>query len=119
MKRYRNVSETDQIQNRTETEQKKNGQPKAFDQFFSAYPKRVKRKPAHEIWKRKCLDSRLPELLADIQKRLDSDSRWKGGYVPDPTTYLNQERWNDEISTENQRTAGYERSNAARPAQRG
>lgn len=68
-----------------------------FGVFFSKYPKKVKKKPAKEIWKRKRLDELSDVILDDIAMRLSSDRRWKDGFIPDPTTYLNQERWNDEI----------------------
>lgn len=80
------------------TNSEKIGQnPSGFDRFWSAYPKRVKRKTAEEIWKRKKLEIRTDELLADIAQRLAEDRRWRDGFIPDPTTYLNQERWDDEV----------------------
>lgn len=69
-----------------------------FTDFWKAYPKKVKRKTSEEIWKLKNLDPMADKLLEDIKVRLDEDLRWKKGFVPDPTTYLRQERWNDEIS---------------------
>jgi hypothetical protein len=79
-------------------EESKIGQtPSAFDRFWKVYPKKVKRKTAEEIWRRKRLDPRVDSLLADVGRRLTEDRRWLEGYVPDPTTYLNQERWNDEL----------------------
>jgi hypothetical protein len=70
-----------------------------FPEWWVHYPKKVKKKPAREIWKRRGLDSRADELIADIRNRLANDARFKR-YTPDPTTYLNQERWNDELTTE-------------------
>jgi hypothetical protein len=70
--------------------------PTEFARFWEAYPKKRKRKTAEEIWNRKHLDDRVEELLADILERSKSDQRWLEGYIPDPTTYLNGERWNDE-----------------------
>lgn len=69
-----------------------------FPEFYAAYPKKVKKKPAHDIWKRKKLNALTDKILQDIAMRLSSDRRWLDGFVPDPTTYLNQERWNDEIT---------------------
>ena len=68
-----------------------------FDEFWTAYPKKVKRKDAKKVWQAKKLDALLETLLADIQERLKSDRRWREGFIPDPTTYLRGERWNDEI----------------------
>ena len=69
----------------------------AFKRWWAAYPKKVKKKNARDVWRRKRLDARADALIADVQRRIEGDRRWLDGYVPDPTTYLNQERWNDEL----------------------
>lgn len=85
-------------QNRTEQNRETLGQNKNhFDRFYSEYPKKVKGKRAREIWKSKKLDSKADLIIADVKNRLAKDARWLGGYIPDPTTYLNGERWNDEL----------------------
>lgn len=77
---------------------KRNGHVTAgFDRWWSEYPRKVKKKTALEIWRRKKPDPDI--LIADVQNRLAKDARWKRGFVPDPTTYLTGERWNDEIET--------------------
>ena len=72
----------------------------AFETFWKSYPKKRKKKPALDIWQRKRLDAKLEMILDDIDKRREDDTYWQDGFVPDPTTYLNQERWDDEITTE-------------------
>jgi hypothetical protein len=32
-----------------------------------------------------------------VKKRRERDERWNDGYIPDPTTYLRGERWEDEL----------------------
>lgn len=71
--------------------------------FWKAYPRKVKRKGALAIWKRRKLDSIADLLLEDIRTRLAEDAQWKGGFIPHPTTYLNQDRWEDEITAPQQR----------------
>lgn len=66
-----------------------------FETFWEAYPKKRKKKTSREIWMRKKPD--LEKLIADVAHRMKKDRRWVEGFVPDPTTYLNQERWNDEV----------------------
>lgn len=68
-----------------------------FPDFWKVYPKKRKRKQALEIWKRKRLDRSADELIADVEKRKTADRRWLDGFAPDPTTYLNGERWTDEL----------------------
>jgi hypothetical protein len=69
-----------------------------FEDFWSVYPKKVKKKKALEIWKRKRLHEKTDLLTKDVEFRIDHDDRWRDGYIPDPTTYLNGERWEDEVS---------------------
>ena len=83
----------------TETEAEKETETEPwsndFDRWWSIYPKKVGKKPAQTIWKRINPDADV--LIADIQERLARDDQWKRGYVPNPATYLNQERWTDEL----------------------
>ncbi|MGB0867429.1 MAG: hypothetical protein ACPGSC_13035 [Granulosicoccaceae bacterium] len=69
-----------------------------FPDFWLAYPKKRKKKTALGIWRNKRLDAKADDLIADVQTRLRSDGQWLAGFIPDPTTYLNQERWDDELS---------------------
>lgn len=72
-----------------------------FDDFWSAWPKgrRRAKKKAREAWKRKRLDKRADEIIADVRNRIANDEQWKRGYIPMPTTYINGERWEDELET--------------------
>ncbi len=70
---------------------------RGFDKWFPFYPKQVKEKEARAIWIRKNLESMTDELIADIKTKAQKDRQWLEGYAPDPTTYLNGERWDDEI----------------------
>ena len=67
-----------------------------FDLWWNEYPKKVKKKESLKIWKRTKPDTQT--LIADTQNRIQNDSNWLRGFVPDPTTYLNGERWNDELN---------------------
>jgi len=84
----------------TETEKEKPiGQtaPDRFDDFWLTYPKKVKKAEARKKWKARKLDLKADEIIADVQARTARDGRWLEGYVPDPTTYINGSRWDDEI----------------------
>ncbi len=72
-----------------------------FDEFWAEYPKKINPKKSLEIWKRKRLDERADELIEDVRHRKKNHKRWLEGFIPDPTTYLNQERWQDEIEISN------------------
>ena len=66
-----------------------------FALWWEQYPKKVNKKKSLIIWKRIKPDAEL--LIADVINRKANDSQWTDGYIPHPTTYLNGERWNDEI----------------------
>jgi len=69
-----------------------------FEAWWHVYPKKVKKQPSLVKWKAKRLDRIATTLINDVLTRIEKDGRWMAGYVPDPTTYLNQERWNDELT---------------------
>lgn len=65
-----------------------------FNQFWSIYPKKVARKPAESAWNRLSADKQQT-AYADIGK-----GRYSGtekAFIPNAATYINQERWEDEI----------------------
>ena len=66
-----------------------------FESWWSVYPKKVKKKQARDIWRRKKPTAEV--LIADTEARMAGDGRWLEGFIPDPTTYLNGERWLDEL----------------------
>jgi len=70
-----------------------------FDSFWSIYPKKTDKKKASLKWQKIKPDDKV-KILADIPKRLKT-KQWLEGYIPNPTTYLNGERWNDELKITN------------------
>jgi len=66
-----------------------------FEIFWKFYPKRVAKLIAAKVWSRKHLDDKLEIILDDLKKR-SSDESWQAGYIPNPSNYLNNERWTDE-----------------------
>jgi hypothetical protein len=69
----------------------------SFSDWWAVYPHKTGRKPCEAKWKASGLDAIADTLIADTVKRAAQDSGWLGGYVPNPLTYLNQERWNDDL----------------------
>lgn len=75
------------------------GEDELFDQFWQAYPKRVAKKPARRAWDKLHVDiDLLAKILAALawQKRTDDWQRDGGRYIPNPATWLNGGRWEDE-----------------------
>ena len=69
-----------------------------FDRFWAVYPIRVKKNVAQTSWLKLAPDDALTDtIVADVERRVKDE--WIGEnakYVPHPTTYLNQRRWEDE-----------------------
>ena len=76
----------------------------AFDQFWTAYPKKELKRRAREIWGRKGLDSKVAEILSFIVSASLTD-RWTKGYIKQPTAFLNGECWNDDLAAYNDKKA--------------
>lgn len=69
---------------------------KSFDQFWSIWPKKVAKDPAKKAFLKINLDDLL---LAKILKAVREQSKnWKDKqFIPNPSTWINQKRWEDEI----------------------
>jgi len=71
--------------------------PCRFPEFWAAYPRKVAKAKALSIWTRRKLDTHADAILADVQARAVGDEQWMDPqFIPHPTTYLSQERWEDE-----------------------
>jgi hypothetical protein len=69
-----------------------------FDSFWELYPKRVAKKDARKAWdKLKVTDELFLLIEQDIKQRIDMGLWDDYQYVPYPATYLNAERWDDEL----------------------
>jgi len=84
----------------TETETDKPLGQTAFDRWWSAYPKKVKKRDAEKAWgKLKPADQE--SAVADVAVRVKTDEQWTrdgGQYIPYPATYLRARQWEDEWS---------------------
>lgn len=68
-----------------------------FEKFWSAYPRKSAKAQARKAFSKITADQLENTILPDIEKRKKS-SQWQDQqYIPYPATYLNGERWNDEI----------------------
>lgn len=72
-----------------------------FKRFWNAYPRKVGKAKAQRAFEKLNADEALlAEMLAAITQQTkalgwEDKSKWK--YIPHPTTWLNQKRWEDEI----------------------
>ena len=68
----------------------------AFDEFWKLYPRKEGRKKAEEKWDRLTLANQQ-KAIVDVPKRNLEHGTWVEGFVPHAATYINGERWEDEI----------------------
>lgn len=72
-----------------------------FAQFWEAYPKKKAKPVAEKAWAKIDPDE---QLLADILSALDQQKRSRdwlkdcGQYIPNPASWLNGRRWEDEVA---------------------
>ncbi len=74
-----------------------------FEEFWQAYPKKAGKKPCSAKWKARRLDRLADKIIQNVRDRIEGDSQWLKGFVPNPLTFINQDRWDDPIQKE---TAG-------------
>lgn len=99
-----NKKEVKEIKNTNSCAHSSNGALSVFDSFWSLYPKKKAKKACEQKWRALKLDSHIEQILEKLKQQIENDDQWLRGYIPDPLTYLNQARWEDEIqqSKENQ-----------------
>ena len=68
-----------------------------FVEFWKIYPNKVKKSAAITAWKSGKCEKIAERIIADVKLRCETE--WKGQdihFVPHPTTYLHQKRWEDD-----------------------
>lgn len=103
--RQESTKEKKEIKN-TDTEQSEtvgaNTAPtlaQTFDEFWHMYPKKVGKQAAKKVWGRlKAPKEVLKKITSSLVWQASSDqwTRENGKFIPNPATYLNQGRWEDE-----------------------
>lgn len=74
-------------------------EPESFDLFWAAYPKKVGKGAAHTSWKKIKPGKAFLEKILDAVELAKRSEQWQcenGRYIPNPATWLNQKRWDDE-----------------------
>lgn len=74
--------------------------PRDFDTFWACYPKKVGKEAAKKAFRK--VTTPLETLInaLETQKRSKQWARDNGQYIPNPSTWLNQGRWEDELDAE-------------------
>lgn len=71
----------------------------AFKRFWSIYPRHTNKKKAFDVFVKKCTDETvLQKMLSAIVEQKETEQWQNIKYIPHATTWLNGERWEDEIN---------------------
>ena len=78
-----------------------------FERFWKAYPKKVGKGEAKKAFAK--VKGVPVETLIEAVERQKQSKQWKadgGQYIPNPATWLNQERWEDDLTVDIQQESG-------------
>lgn len=70
-----------------------------FDKFYKNYPKKVQKQNVKKWFKKNNPNDELFNIIMNKLEEFKQSNNWKkdnGQYIPYPTTWLNQKRWEDE-----------------------
>jgi len=77
-----------------------------FLEYWAVYPKKVGKGDAYRKWQTLVKSEKKKEqIIASVQQHKGT-TRWKeedGKYIPNPATFLHQKRFDDEITTPEQK----------------
>jgi hypothetical protein len=79
-----------------------------FNEFWKAYPKKQAKPAAVRAWRKIKVDreSMFNKIMVAIERH-KSSTQWqkqRGQFIPMPSTWLNQERWNDDLGADAMQT---------------
>lgn len=86
--------------NSLQSEEGKESEKGEFEQFWKAYPKKIGKRAAERAWYAAKDRPALSRILSALHTAKASPD-WKkehGKYIPHPATWLNQGRWDDELT---------------------
>jgi hypothetical protein len=67
-----------------------------FEDFWKLYPRKVSKKKARVAWVNLTIEKQK-KAMATLPRHLQLWAGKNKNFIPHPTTWLNQERWDDEI----------------------
>lgn len=73
----------------------------AFEKFWAVYPKKVGKQAAYRTWSRLKPNAELTQTIlkaVEYQRSTDQWQKENGRFIPNPATWLNQGRWEDEVT---------------------
>ena len=103
--RTRSLPSEEEEEEETETKSEAKSNPNtsrasAFDVFWKAYPKKTGKEAAKKSFARAKADIGTMLSALEVQKQAEQWTKNNGQFIPNPTTWLNQGRWEDEVQTQ-------------------
>jgi hypothetical protein len=78
-----------------------------FAEFWGHYPRKVGKDAALKAWKAKDCEHHVVAVLAGLEHQQKFLGREQGKYIPNPATWINQGRWQDEPPATNGHQRGF------------
>lgn len=85
-------------------EYKKEIYKEKFEKFWKLYPRKVNKFKTEEWFKKNNPGDKLFDVMMKRLQRYNLSEEWakeNGKYIPYPTTWLNQKRWEDDVELKN------------------
>jgi len=71
-----------------------------FDTFWISYPKKTAKPTAEKAWNKAKINGEFSSVMTALNKQRESE-QWRndgGKFIPNPATWINQRRWEDETT---------------------
>ena len=77
---------------------------KSFEKFYEAYPRKVGKANVEKWFDKNKPDDDLLKTMLDKLELYKKTKQWQDKqFIPHPTTWLNQKRWEDEVAVEEEK----------------
>lgn len=83
---------------------------RSFQDFWQIYPKKIGKGKAKESWEKIKPDASLVKKMIEKIELFKQTEQWKkdrGQFIPNPATWLNQGRWEDEVTPQSKEVPKY------------
>jgi len=78
-----------------------------FDVFWDRYPRKVDKKRAHRAFDKALEAASVDEIMSGLEVWCGHWKHIDTMYIPHPTTWLNNERWDAEPPSSNRKPRGF------------
>jgi len=95
-------SEEKRSKRREEKTSPQNGDETLFPEFWTAYPRKVGKKDAQRAWMKAMKTGVTFKTIIESLEKWKVSNQWtkdNGEFIPHASTWLNKERWNDEVKS--------------------